>query len=146
MRVDIKTFSGNEGLTSESMECEVCGCPIVGKPRLALIEGVAMNVCSGCATLGKIIEPARHEPPSLDEETAKLEIVEDYPVLIRRARERMGLKQEELAKRLAERASVVQRLESGRLRPDERLLDKLERALGIKLSAYESRQQPPRPK
>jgi putative transcription factor len=120
------------------MECEVCGRPIVGKPRLALIEGVAMNVCSGCATLGKIIEePARREQLGL--EMAELEIVEDYPALIRRARERMGLKQEELAKRLAERASVVQRLESGRLRPDERLLNKLERVLGIKLSACESR-------
>jgi len=122
------------------MECEVCGCPIVGKPHWALIEGVAMNVCSGCATLGIIIEePARHEQPSLHEEMAELEIVEDYPVLIRRAREHMGLKQEELAKRLAERASVVQRLESGRLKPDERLLSKLERTLGIKLSACESR-------
>jgi len=122
------------------MECEVCGCLIVGKPHLALIECVAMNVCSGCATLGKIIEePARREQPTTHEEMAGLEIVEDYPALIRRARERMGLKQEELAKRLAERASVVQRLESGRLRPDERLLNKLERALGIKLSACESR-------
>jgi putative transcription factor len=121
------------------MECEVCGCPIAGKPSLVLIEGVAMNVCSGCATFGKIIESARREQSSLDEETAGLEIVEDYPMLIRRARERMGLKQEELAKRLAERASVVQRLESGRLRPDERLLNKLERALGIKLSACGSK-------
>ena len=122
------------------MECEVCGCLIVGKPRLALIEAVAMNVCSRCATLGKIIEePARREQPSLYEEMAELEIVEDYPALIRRARERIGLKQEELAKRLAERASVVQRLESGRLKPDERLLNKLERVLGIKLSACESR-------
>jgi putative transcription factor len=139
MRVDIKTFSRNEGLTSESMECEVCGCPIAGKPSLVLIEGVAMNVCSGCATLGKIIEPARREQPGLGEEMAGLGVVENYPVLIRRARERMGLRQEELAKRLSERTSVVQRLESGRLRPDERLLNKLERALGVKLSTCESR-------
>jgi len=120
------------------MECEVCGCPIVDKPRRALIEGVAMNVCSRCATLGKIIEPARQEQPGAHEEMAELEIVEDYPALIRRARERMGLKQEELARRLAERASVVQRLESGRLRPDERLVRKLERVLGIELIASES--------
>lgn len=127
-------------MTSESMECEVCGCLIFGKPHRALIEGVAMNVCSGCTTLGKIIEePARREQLGLREEMAELEIVEDYPALIRRARERMGLRQEELAKRLAERTSVIQRLESGRLRPDERLLSKLERALGIKLSACESR-------
>jgi putative transcription factor len=122
------------------MECEVCGRPIVGKPHLALIEGATMNVCSECATLGRIIEePTRREQPSSYEEIAELEIVEDYPAMIRRARERMGLKQEELAKRLAERASVVQRLESGKLRPDERLLSKLERALGIKLSACESK-------
>ena len=102
-----------------------------------MIEGVAMNVCAECVSLGREISPP--QPLQADDaaEDFELDLVEEYPELIRRGREQRGLTQTEFAKRLSERVSVVQRLEGGRLRPDERLIKKIERALNIKIVASE---------
>lgn len=63
----------------------------------------------------------------------EIEIIENYPTLIRKAREKQKLGQAELGKRIGEKVSVIQKLETGRLTPDEVLAKKLEHALKIKL-------------
>ena len=63
-----------------------------------------------------------------------LQLVEDFGNVVRRAREKMGLTQAELAARIAEKLSVIKKIEAGKLKPDEALLHKLERALKIKLT------------
>ena len=101
-----------------------------------------MNVCVECAPLGREIGPPRSI--RADDAAEDLsDLVEEYPELIRRGREQRGLTQAEFAKRLSERVSVVQRIESGRLRPDERLVKKIERALNIKIVASEPSKPPP---
>ncbi len=94
-----------------------------------------MNVCVECVPLGREISPP--QPLQADDAAEDFDLVEEYPELIRRGREQRGLTQAEFAKRLSERVSVVQRLEGGRLRPDERLVKKIERALNIKIFASE---------
>ena len=52
---------------------------------------------------------------------------------VRRAREKLGLTHEELGKRIKEKVSVLKKIETRKIRPDNRLAAKLEHALRIKL-------------
>ena len=63
------------------------------------------------------------------------EVVQDYDERIRSARESAGLSQEDLAKELNEKASLIRKLEHGETLPSDDVQRKLERELGIDLSA-----------
>ncbi|MBS7643573.1 TIGR00270 family protein [Candidatus Bathyarchaeota archaeon] len=132
--------------------CEVCGKPINGAPNRVIIAGAKLLVCSECVKLGSTTWEVKPEAPvsskasltpirkfqSVDRKPRKImipeiEIVENYPTLIRKAREKQKLDHAELGKRIGEKISVIQKLETGRLIPDELLAKKLEHALRIKL-------------
>lgn len=120
--------------------CEICGKNLENLEK-AIVEGVMMNVCSGCAKFGKVIpvrkpliEPRRVIPVQTKE--VMEEIVTDYAELIKKGRERKGLKQEELAKDIAEKESVISKVESGSLKPSFILAKKLEQFLDIKLIEF----------
>ena len=61
------------------------------------------------------------------------ELVEDFHVRIRRAREERGWKQTDLGAKINEKASVIAKLEAGQMSPGDALVRKLERELGIRL-------------
>jgi putative transcription factor len=61
------------------------------------------------------------------------EIVEGYNEKIRQARERLGLSHEELGRKINEKASVLRKIETGKMTPDNMLASKLEHTLKIKL-------------
>ncbi|WP_435318184.1 multiprotein bridging factor aMBF1 [Haloarchaeobius sp. TZWSO28] len=63
------------------------------------------------------------------------EIAQDYDDRIRRAREKKGLSQSDLASELNEKASLVRKLERGDTLPSDRMQTKLEKFLGISLKA-----------
>jgi putative transcription factor len=121
------------------MRCEICGKKIVGKPVKTKIESSTMLTCNACAKFGKIQReppkprkksPARKKPKF---EEPSQEILEDYSSIIRQARERNGWSREDLAEKVYEKASVINRLETGKMVPDIKLARKLERILNIKL-------------
>jgi putative transcription factor len=60
-------------------------------------------------------------------------LVEDYAIIIRNARQKAGLSQEELAQKVGERISTLQAIEAGRLKPEKKTIRGLERELGISL-------------
>ncbi|MFB6309899.1 MAG: multiprotein bridging factor aMBF1 [Salinirussus sp.] len=62
-------------------------------------------------------------------------VAEDYDERLRDAREAAGLSQEDLAKQLNEKASLIRKLEHGDVLPSDQVQKKLERALDIDLSA-----------
>jgi len=62
-----------------------------------------------------------------------VELIDDYGQVIRKARQAMQLNQEDLCRKIAEKVSVLQKIESGRLVPDDSLVKKLEHALKIQL-------------
>ncbi len=62
------------------------------------------------------------------------EIAQDYDERIRTAREKAGLSQEDLAKRLNEKASLIRKLEQGSTLPTDEIQSKLEHELDIDLS------------
>ncbi len=61
------------------------------------------------------------------------ELVEDYHKRIQQARNRLNLNQEQLGQKINERKSVISKLESRSMKPDDKLIRKLEKALNIKL-------------
>lgn len=61
------------------------------------------------------------------------EIASDYDQRIRQAREREGLSQEDLAKKLNEKASLIRKLERSDILPSDSVRKKLERHLDISL-------------
>jgi putative transcription factor len=61
------------------------------------------------------------------------EIIQDYSTKIRQAREKLGLTHEDLGKKINEKSSVIGKLETGKVTPNNILATKLEHALKIKL-------------
>ena len=107
----------------------------------SIVEGAIVQVCLECSKHGSVI--AINQPvvdkkiEKMQEMTARPEyvdvVVNDYSDKIRRARERKGMKQEDLAQALAEKESVIQSLETGGLKPTFKLAKKLSVFLGIDL-------------
>lgn len=132
------------------MRCEVCGRKIHGVPIRALIEGAKLTVCVPCSKHGRTIREEentqkvtkkpfaplhfvqRKKPPQSKVDTTQ-EIVEGYDSKIRQAREKLGLSHEELGKKINEKASVLSKLETGKMTPNNLLVTKLEHVLRIKL-------------
>jgi putative transcription factor len=141
------------------MNCEMCGDSADSLITI-MIEGTEMRVCKKCARFGVPRTEGRTRDLTRREKVGDLkfeavegklggearhvfdamiyDLAEDYNARIRKARETMGLTQEELAKRLNEKKSIVTKLETGDIRPDEKTMKKLERILGIDLKeSYE---------
>jgi putative transcription factor len=132
------------------MRCEVCGRKIHGVPIRSLIEGAKLTVCIECSKHGRKIREEgisqkslrkplaplhfvqRKKPPQAKVDTNQ-EIVEGYYSKIRKAREKLGLSHEELGKKINEKASVLSKLETGKMTPNNLLVNKLEHFLKIKL-------------
>lgn len=134
------------------MRCEVCGSKIHGKPYKVLIEGAKLTVCTQCSKHGKIVweetkpktkmpKPRAIAPPlkiqsKKPPETtieATLELAENFDTKIRQAREKLGLSHEKLGKKISEKVSVLKKIETRKMTPDNKLAAKLEHALKVKL-------------
>ena len=117
--------------------CEMCG--IDTNLVRATIESTTLNVCERCAKFGNISPGDSIQKKEKKELKVKLEpqiiyeIINDYASIIKTAREKLGLKQEELAFRLSEKVSEMHNIESGRLKPSFKVAVKIEKILGIKL-------------
>ena len=140
------------------MLCEMCGKQSEFTKSIS-VEGTTLKVCKECSRFGESNEgkgaakkrTAAAPSPTVvaerlqarerrmktrsiysDEETTDL--VPEYSQMIREARMARDWKQEDLAAKLNERASVIAKLENGSIRPNDALLKKLEHELGIKLT------------
>ena len=109
-------------------------------------------MCNECAKLGtstweetppKALAPkltARLQPvgiqsrkkPVATVDTTK-ELVGDLGTKVRQAREKLGLSHEELGKRINEKVSLLKKIETGKMTPNDVLATKLEHALKVKL-------------
>lgn len=134
------------------MVCEMCGKNVTFC-RKVIIEGVLLEVCTECAKFGTeaekgktaipgpkpIIEQRlerrekRSKPKDVYSEGGAEELVEDYAARVRNARSRIGMTQKELAMKLNEKQTIISKVESGTMRPDEKLIKKLQKELKIVL-------------
>lgn len=130
------------------MRCEICGRIIQGQPQRVLVDTAVLLVCGRCARYGTPVSRPRpiqglsthgsSSPgllPSMPTKTAEpsLDVVPDYDLKVKKAREELGLTQEVLAKLVGEKLSVIKRIELGKLKPSLELVRKLEKTLKIKL-------------
>ena len=138
--------------------CEVCGSPLRASPNRVEIDGAIMVVCNNCARLGKQIGPGapvvsvisnrvqrvnRPMRPSAAQSAFRtmaqrpteeeFEVDPEYNLLIRQAREKLGLSQDQLGNLLNEKPSVIRMVESKKLKPDITLTRKLMHELKINL-------------
>jgi len=134
------------------MLCEMCGSE-VPRTKLVVVESAAVNVCANCekyatseavrTTEGEIVMPSvaqrlsvrqrRQRPRDVFETGEERELALDYPDRVRNSRRSLSLSQEELAKQINERKSVIVQIEGGSMRPNDKLVAKLERALKTSL-------------
>jgi len=116
-------------------ECELCGKSTALSP--ALIENTKFLVCQSCLQHGiKLAEefkPTIQKPAFKRKEEPISIFVEDFHKKIKISREKLNLTQEELAKRLNEKVSIIPKLEAGRFYPSINLIKKLENLLKITL-------------
>ena len=131
------------------MQCEICGADIKGKPIRVNVEGSVLDVCGNCARYGKPadkwtpvsrkISPTErvivtHKPRRDVFDKLQDEIVPDYALVIKKARESQGLTIEELASKMMEKAALIRKIEREELIPEDTVRKKLETALNIKLT------------
>lgn len=107
----------------------------------AVIEGTELKVCKNCTKYGKVIGKIRQDKqfkkktyitPEKEKETEDF-VVENYSKLIKNARESLNLKQEDVAKKISEKESVIHHIESGSHKPSIPLAKKFEKFFNIKL-------------
>ena len=146
------------------VQCEMCGKE-TSDPNRVKIEGAELDVCDECTDFGtEVTTDDSPSSTSTKYSTGNAssgssssggrsggtssgggrrrdmfdymdELVQDYDDRIRNARESAGLSQEDLAKTLNEKASLIRKLEHGDTLPSDDIQRKLERELDISLSA-----------
>jgi putative transcription factor len=129
----------------------MCGQEAPGLRKIT-IEGSVLSVCPNCIKFGNGTTGKDGEetaiPDTITErlerrekrlktkdvfEQSQKELALDYSTRIRKGRASLGWSQEDLAKKINEKKSVVAKLEHGDMIPDEKLVKKLERKLEISL-------------
>ena len=124
------------------MECEVCGRQIYGRAHKVIIDGAKLLVCSGCTqftpsrwssdTNTQQATPRPRPPRRQSKPRPRQELIADNFVLIngygnriRKARENLGLTHKELSRKIGEKISLLQKLETEKMIPDTILIKKL---------------------
>ncbi|HSA73584.1 MAG TPA: multiprotein bridging factor aMBF1 [Nitrososphaeraceae archaeon] len=138
--------------------CEICGIQIIEKVDRVYVEGNLLTVCKSCSKRGKPSSNSQNiqktgRPSSSQQNIQKLSplrpkkivktekitfddtrmLVSDLSEVIRKSRMTKGLTHEQLGLSLNERASLLRKIESGSIKPDEELTKKLERFFRISL-------------
>lgn len=131
--------------------CDLCGKG--GQLYQAMVEGTTMTVCESCKGHGEVVRriPTAEEQKrerkqrragdqtpagparAYGNEEMLLLVRPDYAKRIKAGRERLGLKQEDIAKRLRMKESQYQAHETGTRKPDLETARVLEKALRIDL-------------
>ena len=132
------------------MICELCGKEM-DRLFTVQIESTILKVCKDCSKFGNQAKAGGKEPANklvienrlqnrerrmktkdvYEQQEETIELMGDYPKKIKDTREALGWKQEELATKMGEKLSIINKLERGDMRPDDALIHKVEKALGI---------------
>ena len=120
-------------------ECNLCGQEY-GQLNKAEVEGTIVDVCNNCLRFGRKIEVPQQiykikkkiDFKSLEQED--ILIVSGYGEKMKKARESLGLSRVQLAEKMKEKESVIKRLEEEKMEPDEKLMIRIEKLLGVNIS------------
>ncbi|MEX2680355.1 MAG: multiprotein bridging factor aMBF1 [Candidatus Sigynarchaeota archaeon] len=145
------------------MSCEICGRELRGRGITVIVEGARLTVCRECAELGERVRdeprgkvvvksspgrqgivktppaarpqpvqkqiPVRKQNHQFSEENQ--EIVDNYAEIVKKARGAMSI--DEFAASLKEKATVIHKIETGKLKPTIKLARRIEKLYKVKL-------------
>jgi len=115
-------------------ECELCGSK--NATRKTKIDGAVLTACEDCVRLGEEVptielRPTKKAIPKL--EGLDKSVKTNFHMLIKNERTKRNLTQEDLAKKLNEKSSIIKRIEEG-WEPSLGVIKKLEKFFNIKLT------------
>ena len=125
--------------------CEICGTQILDYAEKVYVEGNLITVCKTCSKRGKPLknqQEIQRKPAMRLKKIEKLDkitfddsavLINNFSEVIRNSRMANGLTHEQLGLLIKERVSLLRKIESGTLKPDEGLSRKLERFFRINL-------------
>ncbi len=114
------------------MNCELCG--FNDKKFFEVdIEGSKMVVCTECAKSGKVIKELSDESAPVIKSEREVSFVTDYEKVLSSAAAGKHITVAEIADKLKESPSTLDKIFSGKILPSEELSRKLEKLLDIKL-------------
>lgn len=125
--------------------CEICGTQILDYGEKVYVEGNLITVCKTCSKRGKPLknqQEIQRKPAMRLRKIDKLDkitfddsaiLINNFSEVIRNSRMANGLTHEQLGLLIKERVSLLRKIESGTLKPDEGLSRKLERFFRINL-------------
>ena len=120
-------------------ECNLCGQEF-NQLNKAEVEGTVIDVCNNCLRFGRKIEVPQQIykiQKKIDFRTLEQEdilLTSGYGEKMRKARESLGLSRVQLAEKMKEKESVIKRLEEEKIEPNEKLMKRIEKLLGVNLS------------
>ncbi len=115
-------------------QCEMCGKN--NELVTADIEGVELKVCDACSRFGTIrkrVDTRNFTPKQEKPEGPQFKVVDNYASVLRSAREKRGMTQEEFALFLKEKESVLAHWEAGSVKPPIEAAQRVGRILGVNL-------------
>ena len=126
------------------MPKEVPSCELCGKnPSIyqCEVEGTMMNVCEDCSRFGSVkgksnkagVRVVVQDSKKVEPSEPEYIFVQGYGNIVKNAREKLNLKQEDFAKKINEHKSLIHQVESEHIKPNILLARKLERELHIKI-------------
>ena len=123
------------------MGCELCGS--TGVLSNSIIEGVILKVCDRCSKHGKVIALTESLIESKVKNSKKIfrnlsesliSLKGQYGILIKNARIKLNLSQEELARKILIKESLLRGIENNKIEPSLALVKKLESFLSIRIT------------
>lgn len=129
----------------QTTSCDMCG-KLTDDLVKARVEGTMMHTCRNCGRFGEVLGEVTvkvqedvqinkiHIPvQQTAEEEITEQVVPDFSSKIRKAREKLGMDQKDFAQYIAEKESIVSKLENSSFVPSLQTARKLERKLNIRL-------------
>jgi putative transcription factor len=131
------------------MQCEMCGKTVA--TRRYMVDKTVMNLGIECSKYGQALDgtaaagsqaaihsnlekrAGRNVSRNVYDAQTPLVLIENYGQKIHKAREAKGLSHEQLGNKVSARVPELKHIESGKLRPGDELVKKLEKELGITL-------------
>ena len=131
------------------MLCEICGAESATLESRK-VSGSILRLCTSCGDMGaqtsyresighrayvaQTLEKRQQKNRYEEIEPDEFVLAKDYGSIVRRAREKAGLDHSSLASKISEKKSILTSVEAGNMKPNEKLIKKLENYLKIKLT------------
>lgn len=113
------------------MQCNLCGKD--ARLSKVMIEGTEMSVCEACSSLGNKMNMPKQRFRTTIVESEEF-VVNDFHMIIKQARESRNLKQEDAAKQLALKESLLHKMENGTFTPSLRMAKRLEKFFNVSIT------------